>query len=207
MSETSCRIVDWLSSCSAANQEDDSPLPSASQAALISLPRTKRKAQAMSDDTPRAKRPALGIATPSNTNSIADDVRIPIFGHKTPSLKSSNASSRSSSPTKRKREAEMKFSRPSLWFYTRSESKEWKTKYTADVPLLKELLESLHSNAYEQRVTTKIRRTYKKILGEIEKCQQRSSSEEQWSDSVVLRAMRTARKLAMKQAGAEIINV
>lgn len=161
----------------------------------------------MADDTPRAKRPALGIATPSNTNSIADDVRIPIFGHKTPSLKSSNASSRSSSPTKRKREAEMKFSRPSLWFYTRSESKDWKTKYTADVPLLKELLEGLHSNAYEQRVTTKIRHTYRKILGEIEKCQQRSSSEEQWSDSVVLRAMRTARKLAMKQAGAEIINV
>lgn len=209
ISETPCRIIDWLSSCSAANEENDSPLLSAPEAVLVSLPRTKRKRRAMADDTPRAKRPALGIATPSN--NIEESARTPIFGNTTPSLKSSNASSRSSSrsssPTKRKREAEITFSRPAPCFYTRSDSRDWKLKHTAQVPLLKELVEGLESKTYDLRIPSKFRHTFRKILSEIEKCQQRSSSEEQWSDSVVLRAMRTARKLSLKQEDVESVNV
>lgn len=99
------------------------------------------------------------------------------------------------------------YSRPALKFYNRSDSTDWKHKYATNVPLLKELLEGIRSRDFEQMVTPKIQLSFKKILKETERCTECSATEEEWTDSVVLRAMRAARKLSLKQEAAEIINV
>lgn len=206
MSVKAAAIADWLNCCNDGNDVVGDSASSCHDVSRTSSRQTKRKHRDMEEHTPRAKRVAIGVLTPSASDR--DDVRMRGSGHhNTPSLRSSTTTSRSSSPSKRRREADIEFSKPAFDFYSRSDSRQWKHRRGSDIPLLKSLLESLATKDYEANITSQIRTSLDKISREIERCRERAATEEEWSDAVVLRALRVAKKLSSHQEGTEIINV
>ncbi len=165
------------------------------------------------DTTPRPKRRAIGIATPAQSNTgelsrpIALDQNLPPLG----SSRSTAASSRSSSPSKRQREIENEFSKPAIEIHNKRGARRWKEAHGDSVPLLETLLNIIDkANAPESQsvaVADAIRPELDEILEEIEYCQDRSVPEECWSDLVVLPALRLARRLSQYTRSVHVINV
>ncbi|KAK5077721.1 hypothetical protein LTR70_009489 [Exophiala xenobiotica] len=200
------RIIDWLMSCGELTHESrhrpliEANSPNGSDVQL------KRKIQDMDHDTPRAKRQATGVATPSASKQGGSRVQAS-DNNDTSSLQSGTTMSRSSSPDKRQREAEIEFSRPTFDFQNRSGSRQWKEKNARQVPPLMELLESIARVDFEKSMISRHRHKLERILKEIEKCKDRSATEEAWSDAVIHPALRLARKLLPDQGCVDIINV
>jgi hypothetical protein len=206
-SSDSQRIADWLKTCGETTEERQrQPLTPATTVPTISRPPLKRKRPHMDGETPRAKRQATGAATPSASNR--GESRTPIVNdHNTPSLRSSTTTSRSSSPSKRQREAEIEFSKPAFDFHNRSDSRRWKERNARQVPLMTELLESISAHDIEVGAAPNMLSKLEKILKEMEKCKDRGATEEAWSDAVVHPTLRLAKKLSRDKECVDIINV
>lgn len=194
------RITDWLSSCDQPREQQQcKPLTEGTSPSILNA-HLKRALQDMDIETPRAKRRATGVATPSTSKQRARDNSVP-------SLRSSTTTSRSSSPTKRQREAEIEFSKPDFDFQNRDDSKDWKEKNGGKVPLMKELLETIYTNDIATRASSKVLSKCETLLKEIQKCRDRNATEEAWSDAVIHPVLRMARKLSCCKECVDIINV
>lgn len=200
------RIVEWLKSCGEPVEDPRYRISRPSPSPDISHSQSKRKRTNMDEETPRAKRRMIGVATPSD--SFRGELRRPTVGDdNTPSLRSSITTSRSSSPSKRQREAEIEFSKPAFDFHSRSDSRRWKEKHARQIPLMTQLLESISAHDIETRVTPNVLLKLEKLLQEMEKCKDRGATEEAWSDAVVHPALRLAKKLSHSRDCIDIINV
>ncbi|KAK5072364.1 hypothetical protein LTR70_010429 [Exophiala xenobiotica] len=165
------------------------------------------------DTTPRPKRRAIGIATPAQSNTgelsrpIALDQNVPPLR----SSRSTAASSRSSSPSKRQRDIENEFSTPAIEIHNKRGARRWKDAHGDSIPLLETLLNTIDKadSLESQNVTVAeaIGTELDEILEEIEYCQDRSVPEESWSDLVVLPALRLARRLSQHTRSVHVVNV
>ena len=216
-SSRSQRTGDWLNALGSDFAKHQIDFASEITAPGKSLkPDLKRRVSAMEgsvDLTPRAKKHcATGLKTPSLTSMRVNSVKPALPYDEAQSSPSSEVtSSRSSSPSKRQREAQTQFSQPALDFLPRSDSKRWKDSNTDTIPLLKELLNHIsnYTTAMEDDAQTipNIDSKLSKILQEVEKCKDRSATEEMWSDTVVLPALRLARKTSRYNHSLDVINL
>ncbi len=203
------RIIDWIE---VTQQADLEHICQPNSHREETCPVLKRKARAMDEGTPRPKKTKTNEAmtqplTPSasarlGSQTIEFDLNLP------PSRTSLvTTTSRSSSPSKRQREAALEFGNPAIIFLTKGDTRAWKHEHGSLVPLLQELQSSFGAHTFGQDLPLPVMKKAAKIMANIEECARRGATEEQWSDAVVLKALNLARKLSRHKDRLKVINV
>lgn len=198
-SPSSQAIDHWLDSICGEDIQlhDETSLPCNAQS--TSLKRKSGRMEDPSDTTPRPKRRAIGQTTPSLA-SVSDQGPPP----KLLSQHSSQASgsSRSSSPSKRQRDAEITYSKPDVELHLKHGAVRWKAQHGANIPLLKEILASIW--AAEKTEDTEMVDIHEfgshadEILEQVEYCQVRKAPEDTWDNLVTYPTLRLARRFAQR---------
>lgn len=153
------------------------------------------------DITPRAKRArqATNPLTPSaSTRDESFDVSL---------ARSSTATSRSSSPSKKQGHIEAEFSKPAHKFHTRASARRWKEQNHRQIPLFEDLQKAIHEDIPQSQDSITFQTQLKQILDGIEQCQTRDGTEDMWSDMVVNAVLQLAKQLAQSQHYIDVINV
>lgn len=193
-SDQSQRIHGWLASCA------DPALQQPSSRALTITSPKRKSAMSEFERTPKAKR-ARQVTNPLTPTASANKP-----SEDPPSLRASTTTSRSSSPSKRQRQIEAEFSRPAHIFHRRVGAIQWHEDNERQIPLLKELRESIHEGTPEP-ISTKTQEEINHLLSEVNRCHQRDGTEEMWSDNVVHPVLQMAKRFSSCRESIDVINV
>ncbi|KAH0829257.1 hypothetical protein AYO21_09790 [Fonsecaea monophora] len=184
--------------------------PASLQPASCGTSGLKRKSLQMeNEDTPRAKRTRLGgLQSPLLTGSVSGlDLEAAPDLTAQSSHSSQATSSRSSSPSKRRRTLAIQFSGPILRVLDVDEVARWRvTGRSTEVPLLENLFTAIAKtdDAWQKSLKEEDLRN---IHAELKRCLRRNANEDSWSDWVVLPILKLARKLSNWREYVDIVNV